>query len=92
MKSFFLIFSIFPLQELLKCVLIIIVMFIGALLEAIGIGAVLPLISIMGESDFLINHQKIAQYVALFRITTHTEFIIFSAMLLIILYICKNIY
>lgn len=41
-------------------------MFIGALLEAIGIGAVLPLISIMGESDFLINHQKIAQYVALF--------------------------
>lgn len=67
-------------------------MFIGALLEAIGIGAVLPLISIMGESDFLINHQKIAQYVALFRITTHTEFIIFSAMLLIILYICKNIY
>lgn len=92
MKSFFLIFSIFPLQELLKCVLIIIVMFIGSLLEAIGIGAVLPLISIMGESDFLINHQKIAQYVALFRITTHTEFIIFSAMLLIILYICKNIY
>lgn len=92
MKSFFLIFSIFPLKELLKCVLIIIVMFIGALLEAIGIGAVLPLISIMGESDFLINHQKIAQYVALFRITTHTEFIIFSAMLLIILYICKNIY
>lgn len=92
MKSFFLIFSIFPLQELLKCVLIIIVMFIGALLEVIGIGAVLPLISIMGESDFLINHQKIAQYVALFRITTHTEFIIFSAMLLIILYICKNIY
>lgn len=67
-------------------------MFIGALLEAIGIGAVLPLISIMGESDFLNNHQKIAQCVALFRITTHTEFIIFSAILLILLYICKNIY
>lgn len=92
MKSFFLIFNIFPLQELLKCILIIIVMFIGALLEAIGIGAVLPLISIMGEPDFLINHQKIAQHVALFRITTHTEFIIFSAILLIVLYICKNIY
>lgn len=67
-------------------------MFFGALLEAIGIGAILPLISIMGEPDFLIAYPIVAQYAAIFGITTHTEFIIMAAFLLILLYIVKNIY
>lgn len=92
MRSLFRIFNILTPQKLKKCIFIIAAMFFGAVLEAIGIGAILPLISIMGEPDFLIAYPIVAQYAAIFGITTHTEFIIMAAFLLILLYIVKNIY
>ena len=58
MKSFFKIFKIFTLNQRNKCIYIVFFMFIGAVLEAIGIGAIMPLISIMGNENFLININK----------------------------------
>lgn len=85
-------FSILSLKQLKKCTIIIAAMIIGAILEAIGIGAILPLVSIMGKPDFLTIYPKIAQYAAIFGITTHIKFIIAAAFLLLALYIIKNIY
>ena len=92
MKLLLKIFSIFTPQELRYCAFLVVVMVVGAILEAVGIGAILPLISLMGQPDFLLRHQDIAIYTEKLGIHTHTELIIGLAVLLIILYILKNIY
>jgi len=92
MKLFLKIFSIFTPKELRYCTFLVIVMMVGAVLEAIGIGAIFPLISLMGQPDFLVQHPEIAGYAAKLGITTHTELIIGLALLLILLYTVKNLY
>ena len=92
MKLLLKIFSIFTPQELRYCAFLVVVMVFGAILEAVGIGAILPLISLMGQPDFLLRHPDIAVYTEKLGIHTHTELIIGLAFLLIILYVLKNIY
>lgn len=67
-------------------------MIIGGALEAIGIGAILPLISIMGQPDWLDKHADIAGMTASVGITNHVQFIIFCSIGILTLYIVKNIF
>ena len=53
------IYSILNLKQIRRCSIIIVAMILGAILEAIGIGAILPLISIMGNPDFLTVYPKV---------------------------------
>jgi ATP-binding cassette, subfamily B, bacterial PglK len=92
MKSLFKIFTIFTPKQLRYCAFIVFCMFIGAVFEAVGIGAILPLISVMGDPGFLVKHKIIADYAGTFGIVTHNEFVIASAGVLIIVYIIKNLY
>ncbi|WP_315452087.1 ABC transporter ATP-binding protein [uncultured Selenomonas sp.] len=92
MKLLLRILSIFTPQERRHCFLIIIAMIFGAVLEAIGIGAILPLISLMGQSDFLLLHPYIAAQAVSLGIHTHTQFIVSVSILLIMVYILKNSY
>ncbi|WIW71079.1 ABC transporter ATP-binding protein [Anaerosinus gibii] len=92
MKDIFKIFTIFTPKQQRYCGVIVFCMVIGAMLEAVGIGAILPLISIMGDEGFLDKHIVVKQYAEILNITTHTSFIIFSSALLIILYVLKNLY
>lgn len=92
MRSLFKVFTILTPKQLRQCAFIVLAMVIGAVLEAVGIGAILPFISIMGQSDFLIGHPQIAQYAGLFGITTHIGFLMASAAVLIFVYILKNVY
>lgn len=88
----FKVFKVLTKEKQRYCVLIVLCMLIGAVLEAVGIGAILPLISLMGQEDFLPRHQEIAVPLAQLGITTHTGFIIAAATALIGFYILKNIY
>lgn len=92
LKSFFKIFTIFPRNELHYCVLIVVCMVFGGVLEAVGIGAILPLISVMGQPDFLENNHVAMQCADLLHIRTHTELIVFMALGLVVLYVLKNTY
>mgnify|MGYP000924129410 FL=1 len=92
LKSFFKIFTIFPRNELRYCVLIVVCMVFGGVLEAVGIGAILPLISVMGQPDFLENNHVAMQCADLLHIRTHTELIVFMALGLVVLYVLKNTY
>lgn len=86
------IFSVLTSKQLRRCFAIIVAMFLGAVLEAIGIGAILPLISAMGNPDFLISYPKVSQCAEFMGITTHIQFIMAATILLLILYFIKNIY
>ena len=92
MKSIIEIFNIFTPKKLRYCGFIIFTMIIGAMLEAVGIGAILPLISIMGQPDFLQQHGEIASMAGKLGIADHTSFIVVCACGLILLYLLKNTY
>lgn len=91
-KSFFKVFTILTTEQKRYCVGLAFAMLSGGALEAVGIGAILPLISIMGQSDWLERHAQIAQMVAQLGITTHVQFIILCSVGLIFLYVLKNAY
>lgn len=92
MKSFFKIFTILTKKQKRYCVKLIFIMLIGGVLEAVGIGAILPLISLMGQPDWLERHQEIAEVLSEFGFEGHVSFIIVCACGLIILYFLKNAY
>ena len=92
MKSIFQIFNIFTKQQLRYCYFIVVAMIVGAMLEAVGIGAILPLISLMGQPDFLVYHPEIRHIAEALGIVSHTQFIMFCASCLIVLYLIKNAY
>lgn len=92
MKSIFQIFNIFTKQQLRYCGFIVLAMIVGAMLEAVGIGAILPLISLMGQPDFLVRHPEIGHIAEALGIVSHTQFIMVCAGGLIVLYLIKNTY
>lgn len=92
MRSIFQIFDIFTKQQLRYCGFIVLAMIVGAMLEAVGIGAILPLISIMGQTDFFLTHPEIGQIAEFMGIKSYIQFIMICAVGLIILYFIKNAY
>lgn len=92
MKSLFKVVSILTRQQLVRCGGLVIAMLFAAVLESVGIGAILPLISIMGNPDFLHTHPKIGAWAFRLGVDTHSEFIILCAVGLIGVYILKNLY
>jgi ATP-binding cassette, subfamily B, bacterial PglK len=92
MKSFVKIFTILTPKQLRMCFLLILFMFVGAVFEAIGIGALYPLINIIGQPDYLIRHKKVYEILSPFGIVSHSLFIIFCSSLLIVFYIIKNLF
>ena len=67
-------------------------MFFGALLEALGIGAIMPLLALMSDENYLQKHPDIANVAYSLGITTHRDFIMASTIMLILIYIIKNLY
>lgn len=92
MKDILKIFSIFTPKQLRECYFLFFVMLIGAVLESVGIGAILPLISLMGQTDWLDRHQELAVIGQRFGVDTHEKLIIAGAIALIVIYVLKNAY
>ena len=79
-------------KQRIHSIVIIGLMVIGSMLEAVGIGAILPLLSLMGNPQIIDEYPLISLYSSRLGINTHNELIICGACVLIILYILKNIY
>lgn len=88
----FKVFDIFTTKEKMICAFIVVMMLIGALLEALGIGAIMPLLALMSDENYLQKHPDIANVAYSLGITTHRDFIMASTIMLILIYIIKNLY
>lgn len=91
-KNVLKIFTIFTFNQRRYCAFIVFCMLIGAVFEAVGIGAIMPLIAIMSDADFLDKHLLLAEYVYKINIYTYNDFIIFVAGMFFFFYIIKNTY
>lgn len=92
MRELFKIFGILPKEQYPQCVGMIIAMLLGAALEAVGIGVVLPLISLLSDPDVLVQYPRVAELVHAGGVKTHTDLIITASVLIIVLYFLKNVY
>lgn len=92
MRELFEIFRILPREQYIRCVGMIVVMLVGASLEAVGIGAVLPLISLLGDPDFLSQYPHIAKISYACGIESYEDLIVSASLLIIGLYFLKNFY
>ena len=91
MKSFLKIFKILTPKQMRICALLIVLMFIVATFEAFGIGLLYPLITIIGDAEWLDKHTEIAKILSIFKIDNHRKLIFFSALTLFAFFIFKNI-
>lgn len=85
-------FSILDKKEKIQCFVLLISMVIGAFMEAIGIGLILPLLNVLADNEFLTKHTNIAKIVFSMGIDNHIEFVYFLIFVLITWYIIKNFY
>lgn len=92
MSSLIKIFSILTKEQKKYCIGLAIAMLIGGTIEAVGIGAILPLIYIMGDPNWLEQHKNVEKLLEGIGITTHSHFVVLCALCLILMYIMKNIY
>ncbi len=92
MKSLFKIFAILTPADIRRCSILWIAMLFGAIMEAFGIGAIMPLLSVMGQPDFLEQHTTVMYKMMAVGVTTHEQLIISIAGILIVLYVFKNVY
>lgn len=90
MRSFLKVFKVLTPKQMRICWALIIMMVFIAAFEAVGIGLLYPLITIIGDAEFLEHHQKIAEIVGIFGIRTHRALIFFASISLFIFYVLKN--
>lgn len=91
MKSFLKIFSILTKKQMRICSVLIFLMLVIAVFEAFGIGLLYPLINIIGNSDWLENHGKIAKILSFIGVNSHRKLVFFASLALLLFYIVKNI-
>ena len=92
MQSILKLFSILTTVQKKECFFIIFTMTIGAILEAIGIGTILPLISVIENENIFLEYPKVKYYVNICGIYTHTQLIVAVSILLILVFCVKNLY
>jgi len=66
-------------------------MLIIAVFEAFGIGLLYPLITIIGDTDWLEHHDRIARILSFFLITSHRKLVFAASLALLVFYVLKNI-
>ena len=92
MESLLKVFAILTRRHLWRCGGLFLAMLVGGILESVGIGAVLPLISIMGKPDFLQLHPEVSAWAERIGVHTHSTFVMICAFGLIGMYILKSLY
>ena len=92
MQSILKLFSILTTVQKKECFFIIFTMTIGAILEAVGIGTILPLISVIENENIFTKYPQIKEVANSIGIITHTQFIIAVSVLLIFVFVLKNLY
>lgn len=92
MQSILKLFSILTTTQKKECFFIVFTMVIGAILEAVGIGTILPLISVIENENIFLEYPQIKHIANSVGIITHSQFIIAVSILLIFVFAFKNLY
>lgn len=79
-------------QQKVRLFIIAVMMVIGALLETLGVGLILPLISVITDGNFIDNNRYVRNVCDWLNIQSSKAFVLTMIIVLICIYIFKNIY
>ena len=85
------IFALLTPKQMRICILFIILMCFIAIFEALGIGLIYPLITMMGDPNYLENGSFISKMAMFFGIHTHKALVIIATGSILLFYILKNL-
>ncbi|RKQ33483.1 ABC transporter ATP-binding protein [Oceanobacillus halophilus] len=84
--------TLFNKREKKKLIILFFMMIVAALFETIGIGLIVPFVGIITNPS-VIHEQAILSYIyIMFSFQSTTTFVIFSVVMLLIVFVCKNLY
>lgn len=92
LRSFFKVFTVLTPLQMRQCVVLFLFVLIGSVLEAVGIGAIMPLLKVMGQPDILDTHLWLHTWAQRIGIATHAQLVVIMAALLILFYLAKNLF
>lgn len=91
-KSFFKLFTLFNKREKRNTVVVFILIIIGALAETIGVGAVLPFVTIVLDASIIDKYWFLKVAYDLPFIGTYKRFVILMCIVLILVFLIKSAY
>nr|WP_153736444.1 ABC transporter ATP-binding protein [Aquibacillus halophilus] len=83
---------LFNRTEKKKFLILFFMMIVAALLETIGIGLIVPFVGIVTNPDIIQNQAILAFLYQLFNFQSTRSFIVFSVVMLLVIYVLKNLY
>ena len=88
------IFSILNHKERKDLIILLFFLFIGAFLEMVGIGIIIPLLSILTgeEFDFFINSKNFSSFLSSFGVDSLNEILLFFLAILLFFYFLKTLF
>lgn len=75
-----------------RIIIIVMLMIIGAMLETVGVGLILPLVSVISDQDFIKTNRYARTVCEWLNIYSTKKFVLTMIIILIVIYIFKNIY
>lgn len=73
-------------------IIVFVLSFLGALMEALGVSVILPLVQLMTQPDILRQDERINKLLQKLNIGDNKELIIFIIVIIILVYVIKNVY
>ena len=86
------IYNLLPLAERRKALMLLVLMLVGMLLETLGIGLVIPVITLMMQGDLTSNHLIIGSIISFFGDPSQTELVTAVMLGLLAVYVVKNLF
>ncbi|MEX2409817.1 MAG: ABC transporter ATP-binding protein [Candidatus Paceibacterota bacterium] len=86
------IYSLFPSKDRFKLLILFGMMVMGSFLEVLGIGMIPVFVIAVSQPDNLLQYPVLGDLLRTLDITSSEELVVYGAILLIVVYIVKNIY
>ncbi len=86
------IYSILDRHQKSRMVILLLMILGGALFETLGVSAILPLVSAVTDPSIVENDEKYRLAYAILKAPSYEAFILYMALLLVGIYVIKNIY
>ena len=79
-------------KQKIRLLMLVVIIFLGGIMELIGISAIMPFVNVLMEPEIIHTKQYFNFFYNLFHLQTDTQFLFLMAMALVLVYIIKNVY
>lgn len=93
-KTFFIMFKqlmeILEKKQRLQCILLLVGVFVCAMLETLGVSAVIPFVLVMFNPESLLENKYGAIVADMFQVSTYKQLLFLTAFMVVLVYFTKN--